>query len=71
MYVDDATGTLMELRFVEVESTFDYFASTVTYLQRHGKPVAFYSDKHSIFRLYHQGRHGTRQWPDPIRARAV
>ncbi len=30
VYVDDATGTLMELRFVEVESTFDYFASTVT-----------------------------------------
>jgi hypothetical protein len=58
VYVDDATGTLMELRFVEVESTFDYFASTVTYLQRHGKPVAFYSDKHSIFRLYHQGATG-------------
>ncbi len=58
VYVDDATGTLMELRFVEVESTFDYFASTVTYLRRHGKPVAFYSDKHSIFRLYHQGATG-------------
>src|SRR5450432_3950333 len=58
VYVDDATGTLMELRFVEVESTFDYFASTVTYLKRHGKPVAFYSDKHSIFRLYHQGATG-------------
>jgi hypothetical protein len=51
VYVDDATGTLMELRFVEVESAFDYFASTVTYLKRHGKPVAFYSDKHSIFRI--------------------
>ena len=61
VYVDDATGALMELRFVEVESTFDYFASTVTYLQRHGKPVAFYSDKHSIFRLYHQGATGRAQ----------
>jgi Helix-turn-helix domain len=58
VYVDDATGTLMELQFVEVESTFDYFASTVTYLKRHGKPVAFYSDKHSIFRLHHQGATG-------------
>jgi hypothetical protein len=54
VYVDDATGRLMELRFVKSESTFDYFASTVTYLGRHGKPVAFYSDKHSIFRLCHQ-----------------
>jgi len=58
VYVDDATGSLMELRFAEVESTFDYFASTVAYLKRHGKPVAFYSDKHSIFRLYHQGATG-------------
>lgn len=27
VYVDDASGRLMELRFVEVESAFDYFAS--------------------------------------------
>lgn len=46
---------------MEVESTFDYFASTVTYLKRHGKPVAFYSDKHSIFRLHHQGATGRAQ----------
>src|SRR5882672_7597139 len=44
VYVDDATGRLMELRFVEVESAFDYFASTSGYLRRHGKPVAFDSD---------------------------
>ncbi len=48
----------MELRFVEVESAFDYFASTSVYLQRHGKPVAFCSDKHSIFRVYHDGTTG-------------
>ena len=35
VFVDDATGRLMELRFVEVESAFDYFASTSAYLQRH------------------------------------
>jgi transposase len=58
VYIDDATGRLMELQFVEVESAFDYFASTVRYLKRHGKPVAFYSDKHSIFRLAHQGATG-------------
>jgi len=58
VYVDDATGRLMELRFVEVESAFDYFASTSGYLRRHGKPVAFYSDKHSIFRVNHEGSTG-------------
>lgn len=71
VYVDDATGTLMELRFVEVESTFDYFASTVTYLKRHGKPVAFYSDKRSIFRLHHQGATGRAKGLTQFGARAV
>jgi hypothetical protein len=51
VYVDDATGRLMELRFVRSESTFDYFESTRSYLHRHGKPVAFYSDKAAIFRV--------------------
>jgi hypothetical protein len=58
VYVDDATGKLMELRFVHSESAFDYFRSTVAYLKRHGKPVAFYSDKHSIFRVYAEGATG-------------
>jgi hypothetical protein len=51
VYVDDATSRLMELGFVASESAFDYFASTRAYLERHGKPVAFYSDKASIFRV--------------------
>jgi hypothetical protein len=51
VYVDDATGDLMELRFARSESAFDYFASTRSYLARHGRPVAFYSDKHAIFRV--------------------
>jgi transposase len=51
VYVDDATSRLQELRFVASESAFDYFASTRAYLERHGKPVAFYSDQASIFRV--------------------
>jgi hypothetical protein len=58
VYVDDATGRVQELRFVRSESAFDYFASTRAYLERHGKPVAFYSDKHSIFRVNHEGSTG-------------
>src|SRR4051812_50063076 len=41
----------MHLRFVPTESTFDYFEATRAYLRRHGKPVAFYSDKHGVFRV--------------------
>ncbi|NIB45245.1 ISNCY family transposase [Pseudomaricurvus alkylphenolicus] len=55
VYIDDATGRLMELRFCESETTFDYFLSTRRYLEKHGKPVAFYSDKHSVFRVNKQG----------------
>ena len=48
-FVDDATSRLMHLRFVASESAFDYFRATRTYIETHGKPIAFYSDKHSIF----------------------
>lgn len=51
VYIDDATGQLLELFFTPTETTFSYFATTRRYLARHGRPVAFYSDKHSIFRL--------------------
>src|SRR6202521_2347671 len=50
-FVDDATSRLMQLRFVASESAFDYFRATRDYLEAHGKPVAFYSDKHGIFRV--------------------
>jgi transposase len=51
VYVDDATGKLMELRMCESESAFSYFHATRAYLGRHGKPVAFYSDKAGVFRV--------------------
>ena len=51
VYIDDATSRLMHLQFVETESTFDYFEATQAYLDRYGKPIAFYSDKHAVFRV--------------------
>jgi hypothetical protein len=45
VYVDDATSRLMQMHFCEAESTFEYFEATRGYLERYGKPVAFYSDK--------------------------
>ena len=50
VYIDDATSRLMQLHFVPTESTFAYFEATRAYLDRHGKPVAFYSDKAAVFR---------------------
>ena len=51
VFVDDATSRLMQLRFVSPESTFSYFDALQGYLGAHGRPVAFYSDKHSVFRV--------------------
>jgi hypothetical protein len=49
--IDDATGKLMRLRFVRSESAFSYFEALELYLKDHGAPIAFYSDKHSVFRV--------------------
>jgi len=51
VFVDDATGRLMQLCFVRSESAFTYFEALALYLKRHGAPIAFYSDKHSVFRV--------------------
>src|SRR4030043_1820087 len=51
VYIDDATGQLGELRVVPEETTFAYFEASRHYFERYGKPVAFYSDKHGIFRV--------------------
>src|SRR5262249_26971215 len=58
VFVDDATSRLMHLGFVESESTFAYFQATRAYLEAWGKPVAFYSDKHGVFRVNHDGALG-------------
>jgi transposase len=58
VFVDDATSRLMHLQFVESESTFAYFHAARAYLEVWGKPVAFYSDKHGVFRVNHPGALG-------------
>jgi len=73
VYVDDATSRLMELCFVDVESTFDYFRATRHYLERHGKPMAFYSDNRlSVFHVHArdraQGGPGLSQFGRALRA---
>ena len=62
VFIDDATGRLMQLRFVPAESTLAYFEALQGYLAAHGRPVAFYSDKYSVFRV------GPRKMPRAARA---
>ena len=58
VYIDDATGELLELCFVPDETTFAYFETSRRYFERCGKPVAFYSDKHGIFRVNQESKSG-------------
>jgi len=51
VFIDDATGKLVQLLFVDSESFFSYCQAAEEYFRRCGKPVAFYSDKNSIFRV--------------------
>lgn len=65
VFIDDATSTLMQLLFVKSESTFSYYEALELYLGNHGRPVAFYSDKHSVFRVHKQDAktgHGMTQF---------
>src|SRR5215212_9650571 len=51
----------MHLRFVPSESTLDYLRAVRSYVDAHGRPVALYSDKHTVFRVAGAGRDGTTQ----------
>ena len=48
--VDDATGKIKGLRFVEHESTEAYFTVMKRYVKDYGIPLAVYSDRHKIFK---------------------
>lgn len=54
VYVDDATNKTFA-RFVKSENTWDYLKTTRSYIEENGRPEAFYSDKHSVFRVNREG----------------
>ena len=47
------------MRFVASESTGSYFEALQGCLAAHGCPVAFYSDKHSVFRINRDAQGGS------------
>jgi len=60
VFIDDATGKLLQLAFVDRESFFSYSQAAASYFKQHGKPRVFYSDtpalaggarEHGIFRV--------------------
>ena len=53
-FIDDATSRIMDGCFVDYEGTWTLFGATEHYLVACGKPLAFYVDKHSTFKINRQ-----------------
>lgn len=51
LFVDDATSTVLAAKFVDRESFYGYGELCKSYFRSIGLPVAFYSDKFSVFRV--------------------
>lgn len=58
-FIDDATGRVLAARFSVSETTQAYLALLREHVQAHGAPLAYYSDRHSIFTKH------DRQDPQP------
>jgi hypothetical protein len=54
LFIDDATSNILHAEFVPVENTFHLLSATKTYLLTHGRPIAFYVDKDSIYKINRQ-----------------
>jgi hypothetical protein len=54
VFIDDATSKLLALHFVPTECRDGYFAAIEHHISKYGRPVAYYSDKHGIFRVNHK-----------------
>lgn len=48
-YIDDASSRILHLEFVDEEDTLTLMRTTRTYILKHGRPVAFYVDRDSIY----------------------
>jgi hypothetical protein len=54
VFIDDATSMIVALRFEHSETTLGYFRCLRDHISTHGRPLAYYSDKHSIFKTTRQ-----------------
>lgn len=50
-FVDDATGYTTAAKFVPTETAEGYLEILKDHLEKYGRPLAFYVDKHAIFRV--------------------
>ena len=51
VFIDDATSALLHAVLVKSESRLSYMQAMHDYLQKHGRPMCLYTDKHGVFRV--------------------
>ncbi|MGH3851368.1 MAG: ISNCY family transposase [Pseudonocardiaceae bacterium] len=54
IFIDDATSRILYGLFIPVEDTFNLLTAARVYLLLHGRPVSFYVDKDSIYKVNRQ-----------------
>ncbi|MEW5906501.1 MAG: ISNCY family transposase [Elusimicrobiota bacterium] len=54
IFIDDATSRILYGRFITVEDTANLMTCAKAYLKLNGRPVAFYVDKDSIYKVNRQ-----------------
>ena len=54
VFIDDATSRILYAEFVTVENTFNLLSASKYYLLNHGRPIALYVDKDSIYKINRQ-----------------
>jgi DNA-binding transcriptional ArsR family regulator len=54
LFIDDATSRILYAEFIPVENTLNLLEMTRLYLLKHGRPVSFYVDKDSIYKINRQ-----------------
>lgn len=66
VFIDDATSQILYAEFVDVEDTLTLMRSTWKYLKRHGRAVAFYVDKDSIYKINFPAKYESLRLDEPM-----
>ncbi len=53
-FIDDATSRILHAEFVPVEDTLSLMGAVKTYLRLHGRPMEFYVDRDSVYKINRQ-----------------
>ena len=51
LFIDDATGKILYMEFVDAESTKNVMRATYNYIKKYGRPLLIYTDRGGVFKV--------------------